>query len=128
MDARTTGYTTVDYGRVSVLSGTERGAYPFANSLLVRGSTASLVVDPSLSLVDAAPPADLVLVSHAHEDHIAGLGGYEVPVHVHERELDALRSPEKLLAGFGLEAEAAAATERMLREQFHLRTGPSRLA
>lgn len=105
MDTSTTGYTEAAYGRVSVLLGAQRGAYPFGNSLLVRGSTASLVVDPSLSLVGNAPQADLVLVSHAHEDHIAGLGDYGVPVHVHEHELDTLRSPESMVDGYGLTSE-----------------------
>ncbi|GAA3151855.1 hypothetical protein GCM10017687_81860 [Streptomyces echinatus] len=40
-----------EYGAVSVLAGHRRGAYPHANSLLVRGAAESLVVDPSLSLV-----------------------------------------------------------------------------
>ena len=124
VNTRVDGYTRADYGRVTVLHGAERGAYPYGNSLLVKGSDATLVVDPSLSLVEGAPPADLVLVSHAHEDHIAGLGSYDVPVHVHEGDLEALRSPESLVAGFGFapeEAEEAAAT---LRERFHVRGRP----
>ncbi|OKH99127.1 MBL fold metallo-hydrolase [Streptomyces sp. CB02923] len=101
-----------------------RGAYPYGNSLLVRGTTASLVVDPSLSLVEGAPPADLVLVNHAHEDHIAGLGSYEVPVHVHEGDLDALRSRDALVAGFGLPPDEAAAVDEELRDRFHVRGRP----
>ncbi|CAL9371434.1 hypothetical protein SUDANB105_00870 [Streptomyces sp. enrichment culture] len=119
-----TAYTTAEFGEVSVLVGARLGAYPFGNSLLVRGSTASLVVDPSLSLVESAPPADLVLVSHAHEDHIAGLGSYDVPVHVHEGDLAALRSPEVLIAGLGLPPEAADAVDEMMRRKFHVRGRP----
>lgn len=121
MGRRPTGYTVVDYGAVGVLFGAGRGAYPHSNSLLVKGSEATLVVDPSLSLVEEAPPADLVLVSHAHEDHIAGLGSYDVPVHVHAGDLDALRSPEALVAGFGFAPEEAEAAGATLREQFHVR-------
>jgi glyoxylase-like metal-dependent hydrolase (beta-lactamase superfamily II) len=120
MGTHPTGYTAVDYGAVGVLFGAERGAYPYGNSLLVKGSDATLVVDPSLSLVEGAPPADLVLVSHAHEDHIAGLGNYDVPVHVHEGDLEALRSPEALVAGFGFAPEEAEEAGAMLREQFHV--------
>ncbi|MFK8844340.1 MBL fold metallo-hydrolase [Streptomyces sp. Ac-502] len=109
---------------MSVLVGPGRGAYPYANSLLVRGATATLVVDPSLSLVADAPPADLVLVSHAHEDHIAGLGSYDVPVHVHEGDLDALRSREALVAGLGLPPDAADAADQELRDRFHVRGRP----
>ncbi|MEU8529289.1 MBL fold metallo-hydrolase [Streptomyces sp. NPDC048629] len=124
MNQPATGCTTAEYGRVSVLFGAERGAYPYGNSLLVRGATASLVVDPSLSLVGAAPPADLVLVSHAHEDHIAGLGGYDVPVHVHQGDLEALRSRDVLVAGFGLPAEAAEELDRTMRDRFHVQGRP----
>ncbi|MFF2166653.1 MBL fold metallo-hydrolase [Streptomyces sp. NPDC058175] len=121
---RATAYTAAEYGEVSVLVGAERGAYPYGNSLLVRGATASLVVDPSLSLVEAAPPADVVLVSHAHEDHIAGLGSYEVPVHIHEGDLDALRSRDVLVAGFGLPPDAVDAVDKTMRDQFHVQGRP----
>jgi glyoxylase-like metal-dependent hydrolase (beta-lactamase superfamily II) len=124
----TTDYTTLTYGEVNVLVGAREGAYPYGNSLLVRGATASLVVDPSLSLLDGAPPADLVLISHAHEDHIAGLGSYDAPVHVHGRDLDALRSREILVAGFGLPPEAAEAVDKTLRDEFHVRGRPDSTA
>ncbi|MCZ0982344.1 MBL fold metallo-hydrolase [Streptomyces diastatochromogenes] len=117
----TTGYTEAEFGGVTVLIGAERGAYPYANSILVRGSAETLVIDPSLSLVDSAPPADMVLVSHAHEDHVAGLGGYEVPVRIHEKDLAALRSRRVMAAGYGLPPEATEQTETMLRDQFHVR-------
>ncbi|MGW8363339.1 MBL fold metallo-hydrolase [Streptomyces wedmorensis] len=117
-------YSTVEYGGVAVLVGADRGAYPYGNSLLVRGTEASVVVDPSLSLVTAAPPADAVLVSHAHEDHIAGLGGYDVPVHVHGGDLEALRSRAVLVAGFGLPPESAAEAEATMRDTFPVRDRP----
>ncbi|MEU4204504.1 MBL fold metallo-hydrolase [Streptomyces sp. NPDC045470] len=124
MGTSTTGYTAVEFGGVGVLVGPGRGAYPYANSLLVRGTTATLVIDPSLSLVTDAPPADLVLVSHAHEDHIAGLGSYDVPVHVHEGDLAALRSREALVAGLGLPPDAAGAADQQLRDRFHVHGRP----
>ncbi|MFG2334401.1 MBL fold metallo-hydrolase [Streptomyces sp. NPDC048604] len=123
-DRNITGYTEVAYGGVGVLVGPDRGAYPYGNSLLVRGTTETLVVDPSLSLVAAAPPADVVLVSHVHEDHIAGLGSYDVPVHVHEGELDALRSRAALIAGLGVPPEAFEAVDAMLRDEFHVHGRP----
>lgn len=123
-----TAYTVVEYGDVSVLVGARRGAYPFANSLLVRGRTSSLVIDPSLSLVDTAPPADVVLVSHGHEDHIAGLGSYDVPVHVHHGDVEAVRSRAALVAGFGLPPDAADEADRMFREEFHIEGRPDAVA
>ncbi|MDS1269083.1 MBL fold metallo-hydrolase [Lipingzhangella sp. LS1_29] len=127
MDTPTAGYTVVEYGGVSAIEGADRSAYPYGRSLLVRGRDSSLVVDPSLSLADGGPPADVVAVSHAHEDHIAGLRSYDVPVHVHERDLEALRSRETLIAGFGLPPEAAAEAETVLRDQFHVAGRPDAL-
>ncbi|MEV0323816.1 MBL fold metallo-hydrolase [Streptomyces sp. NPDC050658] len=118
------GYTTVEYGGVSVLVGAARGAYPYGNSLLVRGTEQALVVDPSLSLVESAPAADVVLVSHAHEDHIAGLGSYDVPVHVHDGDLEALRSRAAMVAGFGLPEDVVVEFEAALRDDFHVRGRP----
>ncbi|MFI8947294.1 MBL fold metallo-hydrolase [Streptomyces sp. NPDC053750] len=120
----TTELTEQQYGGVTVLVGADLGAYPYANSVLVRGTAETLVVDPSLSLVGAAPPADLVLVSHAHEDHVAGLAEYNVPVRVHEKDLAALRSREVMVEGYGLPPDAAERTDAMLRDQFHVRDRP----
>ncbi|MEV5696496.1 MULTISPECIES: MBL fold metallo-hydrolase [Streptomyces violaceoruber group] len=89
--------------------GTERGAHPYADSVLVRGTAKNLVIDSSLSLVGTAPPAALVFVRHAHEDHVAGLADYEVPVCIHEKDLAALRSHEVMVNGYGLPPDA---TER----------------
>ena len=112
-------------GGVRVFSGPRAGAYPDANTLLVRGADAALVIDPSLAVIDAAPPADLVLVSHAHEDHVAGLGGYAaVPVHAHHADLAAVRSPEAMIAGYGLPRHTAAAAVPVLLEEFHLQGRP----
>ncbi|MDQ8708027.1 MBL fold metallo-hydrolase [Streptomyces sp. LHD-70] len=125
MSSRTPEYTTVAYGGVDVLVGARRGAYPYGNSLLVRGSTSALVVDPSLSLVAGGPPADVVLVSHAHEDHMAGLGSYsDVPVQVHAADLGALRSRATLVAGLGLSPEAVVEVDKSMREDFHVQGRP----
>ncbi|MEU3830580.1 MBL fold metallo-hydrolase [Streptomyces sp. NPDC029080] len=120
----TTAYAVRRYGEVTVLTGPEQGAYPYANSVLVRGTAETLVIDPSLSLVGTAPPADLVLVSHAHEDHVAGLADYEVPVRIHEKDLAALRSTEVMVAGYGLPPDAAERARTMLRDRFHVRDRP----
>ncbi|MEU5239437.1 MBL fold metallo-hydrolase [Streptomyces lydicus] len=120
-----TGFTATGYGGgVSVMVGAERGAYPYANSVLVRGTAETLVIDPSLSLVGTAPPADVVLVSHAHEDHIAALGDYETPVHVHVKDLAALRSRAVMVEGYGLPPDTAERTDLMLRDRFHVRDRP----
>ena len=63
--------------RVSVLVGTSQGRYPSGNSLLVRGDSESVVIDPSIDVVERGGvpiPIDAVLNSHSHEDHMPGNG------------------------------------------------------
>jgi hypothetical protein len=38
--------------RVSVLVGTRNGSYPSGNSLLVRGSSETFVIDPSVDVIE----------------------------------------------------------------------------
>jgi glyoxylase-like metal-dependent hydrolase (beta-lactamase superfamily II) len=116
------GWEPVEHGGVTVLRAAGGGAYPYGNSVLVRGSAGSLLVDPSLAL-DEVPAADAVLVSHAHEDHVVGLGGIDRPVHVHQADLGAVRSTEALLAGYGL---PPAATQDMhgIVEEFRIAARP----
>ncbi|MEU2354859.1 MBL fold metallo-hydrolase [Streptomyces misionensis] len=124
----TTAYTERRYGGVTVLVGADLGAYPHANSVLVRGTAETLVIDPSLSLVGTAPPADMVLVSHAHEDHVAGLADYDVPVRVHQKDLAALRSRDVMVEGYGLPPDATERTHAVLRDHFHVRDCPDATA
>ncbi|GAA4546573.1 MBL fold metallo-hydrolase [Pseudonocardia xishanensis] len=121
----TPGWTPEDYGAVTVLRAANGGGYPYGNSLLVRGTAATLLVDPSLALVGGGVPgADAVLVSHAHEDHLVGVAGLAAPVHVHEADAAAVRSSEVLLAGYGLPANAAAAFGETLAADFHVGSRP----
>src|SRR4051812_21043336 len=97
---------------VSVLSGADNGAYPAANSLLVKGAGETVLIDPSVSIVakGGAPVAvDALINSHSHEDHVAGNGLYSsARVHVHEADLPGVRSVEGLMDVYGLEGEARA--------------------
>ena len=89
------------YGGVTLLTSPDGGRYPSANSLLISGTEGTVLVDPSLE-VDrrggAGRDIDLVAVTHAHEDHVAGLHLFpEAPVVVHPAEAAAVRDPEALL-------------------------------
>jgi glyoxylase-like metal-dependent hydrolase (beta-lactamase superfamily II) len=114
----------VRYGGVTLLTSPEGGRYPSGNSLLIRGSEGAVLVDPSLE-VDrrggAGAHPDFIAVTHAHEDHIAGLHLFpEVPVVIHPAEAGAVRDPETLLAGFGMADAEADVFRQQLRETFHL--------
>jgi glyoxylase-like metal-dependent hydrolase (beta-lactamase superfamily II) len=114
----------ITYGRVSVLPGPRRGAYPYANSLLLRGSDETVLIDPSLGLVDAPPEVDLVLVSHAHEDHLAGLDRYRAPVLSHTDDLPVVQDPELLVAHVNPAPEHAAELRRQVIGEFHVAARP----
>jgi|1186.fasta_scaffold271038_1 glyoxylase-like metal-dependent hydrolase (beta-lactamase superfamily II) len=112
------------YGGVTLLTSPDGGRYPSANSLLISGTESTVLVDPSLEVDRRGGPGadvDLVAVTHAHEDHVAGLHLLpEVPVVVHPAEAAAVRDPEILLAGFGLADAQAGQFRRQLRETFHV--------
>jgi glyoxylase-like metal-dependent hydrolase (beta-lactamase superfamily II) len=112
----------VRYGAVTLLGSAERGRYPCANSLLVSGSDATVLVDPSVEVSRrgrGTGRVDCVAVSHGHEDHVAGLHVFpEVPAFVHREDAGAVRDPEVLLAGFGMAPEPAAQFRAVLRTDF----------
>ena len=93
---------------VTVLTGESNGKYPDGNSMLVAGADGLVVIDPSLTVHrrGGVPGAvDRVLVSHAHEDHIAGIGAVSAAhVHVHHDDLIGLQSMDGLMQVYGLPA------------------------
>jgi glyoxylase-like metal-dependent hydrolase (beta-lactamase superfamily II) len=124
------GGPDLQYGGVTLLTSAEGGRYPSANSLLISGTEGTVLVDPSLEVGRRGGlPADvgLVAVTHAHEDHVAGLHVFpEVPVVAHPAEVAAVRDPEALLAGSGMAAAEADVVRRQLHESFGL-TGHERV-
>ncbi|MET0146849.1 MAG: MBL fold metallo-hydrolase [Ilumatobacteraceae bacterium] len=93
-------------GSVSVLVGAADGTYPAGNALLVRGRAETIIVDPSITVVDkggAPTRVDAVVNSHSHEDHIAGNGFFaDARVHVHVEDLPGVRSLRGLMDVYGL--------------------------
>lgn len=109
------------HGAVDVLTPENGGRYPYGNSLLIRGSSETLLVDPSLAVGEqglGGAGVDAVLVSHAHEDHLAGLHRFpDVPVYAHDADLAAVRSLDALIEGYGLPTgEADAFRQELLRD------------
>jgi glyoxylase-like metal-dependent hydrolase (beta-lactamase superfamily II) len=107
--------------RVTLLPGTDGGRYPYGNALLVRGRSETWLIDPSLD-VEAGPPAGVhgILISHCHEDHLAGVCRYPgVPIHVHRQDRQGLDSLDGLMAIYGMPPEIDAAWRRELVEKFH---------
>ena len=112
-----------EYGAVTVLYGDRRGKYPHGNSLLVRGDSETVVIDPSLGLIPRSehlPAVDRVINSHCHEDHIAGNFLFpDVPWHLHEADAPGIRSLEGLLSIYGMQEVVNAQFRKLLIDDFH---------
>ncbi|GAB89381.1 hypothetical protein GORHZ_060_00130 [Gordonia rhizosphera NBRC 16068] len=111
------------YDRVTVLASGHRGVYPYGNTVVVRGSEATLVVDPSLEVDHDPVGTDVVMISHAHEDHIAGLKHFRSAIRAHTADVDAVRSLAALLDGYGLTPQERLAVGRDIADQFDLPDG-----
>lgn len=92
---------------VSVLQGAMFGSYPSGNSVVVRGTAESIIIDPSVTVVaegGAPVQVDAVINSHAHEDHLPGNGLFlDARVHIHQDDLPGAQSLDGLLDVFGFE-------------------------
>ncbi len=108
---------------VSVLAGAKLGAYPSGNSMVVKGKSESLIIDPSVTVVErgGAPVAiDLVLNSHSHEDHVPGNGLFrDARVQAHNRDLGGIHSIDRMLDDYGLVGEARAGFANDIIKEFN---------
>ena len=113
---------------VSILQGPTPGGYPSGNSVLVRGSSESIVIDPSVDVVamgGAPVHVDAVVNSHGHEDHMPGNGLFsEARVHIHEEDLPAAQSLDGLLDIFGFSDEVRAEQAISFAEEMHYSPRP----
>lgn len=101
-----------DFGRVTVYFGDKNGKYPDGNQVIVRGTDTHCVFDSPVVANRIGADfdnADLCVLGHVHEDHMAGLHRLPgVPVHVHEADLEAARSWEGLSRHYGAAPERLA--------------------
>ena len=115
---------TRQIGSVTVHFGPRRGKYPQGNTLAVAGSEECMVIDPSLGLLPRAsdlPPADRIVNSHCHEDHVAGNHLYpDVPWHFHEADLPCIASLDAFMGVYGFPEPIHSAFREKLVEAFHI--------
>ena len=113
---------------VSVLQGAENGAYPSGNSVLVEGAAETIVIDPSVTVVEkgGAPVAvDAVINSHGHEDHMPGNSLFtDARVHIHNDDLLAAQSLDGLMDVYGLEGQPRTDFEEQVLEEFSYAARP----
>lgn len=112
----------------TVLTGAANGKYPDGNSVLVRGSHGAVVIDPSLTVhgrTDLHGTIDRALVSHAHEDHMAGLAALGAThVHAHHDDLIGVRDLDGLMEVYGLPADVEAGWREVVTTSFHFAGNP----
>ncbi|MDQ1424851.1 MAG: hypothetical protein QOD72_2349 [Acidimicrobiaceae bacterium] len=110
---------------VSVLPGPGNGVYPSGNTLLVRGTSESVLIDPSVTIVarGAPIPVDAIINSHSHEDHVAGNGVFPLAtVHVHVADLPGVQSLQGLMDVYGLPLDHPFA--QTVVDEFHYTSRP----
>lgn len=111
------------FGPVTVYFGDKSGKYPDGNQVVVRGADAVIAFDTPLvanRLAAALQQADLVILGHVHEDHMAGLHLLpHTPVHVHEADLAAARSWEGLSRHYGYAQAVVDAMRPQIERAFH---------
>ena len=117
-----------DFGPVTVFFGDKNGKYPDGNQVIVRGADAVAVFDSPISanyIGAAFNDADLCILGHVHEDHMAGLHLLAgKPVHVHEADLAAIQSWDGLAGAFGYEGAEREETRKRFEEEFHYQPTP----
>jgi len=118
-------FERVALGGLTVLVGERGGKYPGGNSILVEDDI-RLIVDPSTNVAaagaDAVGGVDIVVNSHAHEDHFAGNFLFpDASLVLHEADAPAMASLEALLAAYGMDEASEQAWGRLVVEQYNFR-------
>jgi glyoxylase-like metal-dependent hydrolase (beta-lactamase superfamily II) len=120
---------------VTIIRGADNGRYPHGHSLLVKGASETVLIDPSLSVADGLvepldPRAvDRVLISHCHEDHLAGLIRFpHATVHVHAADCIGLESIDGLMRIYGMAPEIEARWRPEVAGRFHYVPRPDAVA
>ena len=114
---------TLELGSVTVYFGEKSGKYPDGNQVVVRGHDAVAAFDTPLVANRLGPvfdTIDLVILGHAHEDHMAGLHRIpRTPVFAPQQDLAAVQSWEGLARHYGYRPQALARMRAKIEREFH---------
>jgi glyoxylase-like metal-dependent hydrolase (beta-lactamase superfamily II) len=116
------------FGPVTVYFGEKSGKYPDGNQVLVQGRDTQAVFDTPLvanRLVAELAGAEMVILGHAHEDHMAGL--HLLPraaVFAPLADVPAVRSWEGLARHYGYAPAVLAAMKTKVERDFFYRPRP----
>ena len=113
---------------VTSLGGPSLGSYPSGNTLMIQGSSETVVIDPSVTVVEKGGvplDVDAVINSHGHEDHVAGNGMFpDARIHIHEADISVAHDLEGLLTVFGYNTAEHPEMALHFQEQFHYTPRP----
>ena len=115
-------------GPASIYLGEKSGKYPDGNQVVVQGADTRAAFDTPLVANRLGPElldADLVVLGHVHEDHMAGL--HRLPraeLHVHELDVEAARSWEGLSRHYGYARPVLEEMHAMIQRDFHYAPRP----
>ncbi|MCZ2292788.1 MAG: MBL fold metallo-hydrolase [Burkholderiales bacterium] len=123
---------TMHFGPVTIHFGEKNGKYPDGNQVIVRGAEATAIFDTPLAanrIPDVIREADLAILGHVHEDHMAGLHLVpQVPLFVHEADAPAARSWEGMARHYGYGPEVLPGLRRKIETKFHYQPRPDAIA
>jgi len=114
---------TLELGPVTVYFGEKSGKYPDGNQVVVRGGDAVAAFDLPLvanRLNAVLDTVDLVILGHAHEDHMAGLHMVpQTPLFAPEQDLAAVQSWAGLARHYGYRPQVLAMMRAKIERDFH---------
>ncbi|MCC7151223.1 MAG: MBL fold metallo-hydrolase [Rubrivivax sp.] len=120
------------FGPVTVYFGDRNGKYPDGNQVVVRGADSLAIFDtPRVAnrLPQVLAEADLAILGHVHEDHMAGLHLVPAcPLYVHEADAPAARSWAGMAAHYGYGEAVLQTLRRQIEAQFHYQPRPDAIA
>jgi glyoxylase-like metal-dependent hydrolase (beta-lactamase superfamily II) len=122
----------IRFGPVSAHFGHQQGKYPDGNQVIVRGADALAVFDSPRVAERIGPEfddADLAILGHVHEDHVAGL--HRIPraaVYVHAADVEAARSWVGLSRHYGYPPQVLEPLREHIEREFSYAPRPDALA
>ena len=123
---------TLQFGPVRVHLGDKSGKYPDGNQVIVQGADTRAAFDTPLcsrQLGAELDGADLVILSHVHEDHTVALGRLRhAAVHVHAADLAAVQSWDGLARHYGYPPPVFDAMRQAIERDFGTQPRPDAVA
>lgn len=116
--------------RIWFIQGKNRGRYTFSNSLFINDRK-KLLIDTGVGrsvlrkLIKEFGSPDIILYSHAHEDHLCNIKLFQVTPHIHEADKPMALSQEELFRIYGITSPELRAMLLAFFKTFHYEPLPA---